>query len=77
MTEVWLPPSMLASAVLQLAQDQWRAAHCVPPQRDPPGREFPGVVGQAPAEAKANPILSDGAAPAARVLLVCWKRWPI
>ena len=31
---------------------------------DPPGPEFPGVMGQAPAEAKANPILSDDAAPA-------------
>ena len=55
---------MVASAVLQLAQDQGRAAHLVPPQRDPPGPKFPGVMGQAPAEAKANPILSDVAAPA-------------
>ena len=52
MTEVWVPPSMVA---LQLAQDQGRAVILFP-QRDPPGPEFPGVTGQAPAEEKANPI---------------------
>ena len=52
MTEVWVPPSVVASAVLQLAQEQGRAAHLVPPQRDPPGPEFSGVMGQAPAGAE-------------------------
>ena len=42
LSEARVPPSVVASAVLQLAQDQGRAAQIDPQQRGPPGPEIAG-----------------------------------
>ena len=41
MVESWVPPSVVASTVLQRAQTQGRAAQVDPPQRNLPGPEIP------------------------------------
>ena len=64
-----MPPSVVASAVLQLAQDQGRIAQIDPQQRGPPGPEIPGELGKAPSVAKAIPAPCDNAAPAPSVPL--------
>ena len=60
-SEAWMPPSVVASAVLQLAQDQWRAPQIDPQQRGSPGPDIPGELG------KAVPAPCDNAAPAPSV----------
>ena len=56
LTGAWVPLSVVASAVLQLAQDQGRACiNCDPQQRGPPGPELPGEMGKSTLMTKAAP----------------------
>ena len=69
LSETWVLPSVVASAVLRLAQDQGRAAQIDPQQRGPPGPEIPGDLGKVPSVAKAGTAPCGNAAPAPSVPL--------
>ena len=62
LVESWVPPFVVASAVLRRAQTQGRAAQVDPPHRDFLGPEMPRELETLPSVAKAVPKPSDNTA---------------
>ena len=65
--ESWVPPAVVASAVLHSAQTQGRVAQIGAPQRDVPGPVLPKMCEAAPCAAKAAPNLDVNATPTVSV----------
>ena len=65
--ESWVPPAVVASAVLHSAQTQGRVAQIGAPQRDVPGPVLPKMCEAAPCGAKAAPNLDVNATPTVSV----------
>ena len=63
MIESWVPPAVVALAVLHSAQTQGRVAQLGAPQRDVPGPVLPNMCEEAPCAAKAAPILEVSTTP--------------
>ena len=67
MIESWVPPAVVALAVLHSAQTQGRVAQLVAPQRDVCGPVLLKMCEAAPCAAKAAPILDVSSTPSVSV----------